>query len=154
MAVPVNADENEPASGLNKPEFRPLPAPDLAAGQPGPDWWKASDGNWYPPESRTDVGLPQAGPSATSSKSADERKALLARAIAGHVAQGGRIESQSDFQAVLVFGKPVNHVLHLIITLVTCLIWGIVWIVLVASAGESRKMIEIDAYGNVVVQRL
>lgn len=30
---------------------------------PGPGWWRASDGNWYPPENHSDA----AGPSATAS---------------------------------------------------------------------------------------
>jgi hypothetical protein len=38
------------------------------------------------------------------------------------VTQGGRVESQSDFDAVIANGKEVNHVLHAILTVFTCLI--------------------------------
>jgi hypothetical protein len=78
------------------------------------------------------------------------RKASLAQAVANAVRQGSRVESQMEFQAVLVDGKPVNHVLHLILTLVTCLAWGIVWIILVAMGGEKRYSLSIDPYGNIL----
>ena len=56
----------------------------------------------------------------TGRKSTEERKELVARTVTGQIAGGAvDVESQSDFQAVLVRGKAVNHVLHLILTLVT-----------------------------------
>ena len=52
--------------------------------------------------------------------SGDERRAALADEIRLAVSrQGYRIESQTDFQVVLVKGKRPNHVLHLILTIVT-----------------------------------
>ena len=50
----------------------------------------------------------------------------------------------------MVDGKPVNHVLHLILTLVTCLVWGIVWIILVGMGGEKRYSMSVDPYGNIL----
>lgn len=50
----------------------------------------------------------------------------------------------------MVDGKPVNHVLHLILTLVTCLVWGIVWIILVGMGGEKRYSMSVDQYGNIL----
>jgi hypothetical protein len=90
----------------------------------------------------------------TERKSSDERKARLAQTIGGQVAGGARVESQSDYQAVLVRGKPINHTLHLILTLVTCLIWGLVWIVLAITGGEKRSIASVDDFGNVSVQRM
>jgi hypothetical protein len=78
------------------------------------------------------------------------RKATLAQAVAVAVRQGARVEAQTDFQAVLVDGKPVNHVLHLILTLVTCALWAIVWIILAATGGEERYSLSVDPYGNVL----
>jgi hypothetical protein len=91
---------------------------------------------------------------ASGRKSAEERKELLARTVSSQVAAGARVESQSDFQAVVVKGKPVNHVLHLILTLVTLLTWGIVWIALAAFGGEKRSMVTVDEYGNASVQKV
>lgn len=78
------------------------------------------------------------------------RRAYLAQAVANQVRQGSRVESQMDLQAVLVDGKPVNHVLHLILTLVTCFAWAVIWIILVGVAGEKRYSLSVDAYGNIL----
>jgi hypothetical protein len=100
--------------------------------------------------------LPEQPQSAVVSgrKSPEERKELLSRTVASQVANGARVESQSDFQAVLVRGKSVNHVLHLILTLVTLFIWSIVWIALAIFGGEKRSMVTVDEYGNVAVQQV
>jgi hypothetical protein len=87
-------------------------------------------------------------------KSSEERKELLARTISGQIANGSRVESQSDFQAVVVKGKPVNHVLHLILTLVTFLLWSPVWIAMAIFGGEKRAMVTVDEYGNAAVQKV
>lgn len=89
-----------------------------------------------------------------TTKSADERRQLLAQTLQGQVARGARIESQSDYQAVTVRGKSVNHVLHLILTLVTLGFWAIVWIALAIFGGEKRFMTNVDEYGNVLVQKV
>ena len=89
----------------------------------------------------------------TAVKTPEQRKELLARAIASEIRQGARIESQSDYQAVLVKGRRPNHVLHLILTLVTFGLWAIVWILVAGFGGERRRMIEIDEYGNTNIQR-
>ena len=90
----------------------------------------------------------------TGRKTTEERKELLARTVMGQVASGARVESQSDYQAVLVRGKPVNHVLHLILTLVTVTLWGWVWIAMAIFGGEKRSMVTVDEYGNVAVQKV
>ena len=90
----------------------------------------------------------------TVKRTGDERKALLAQQIQGAVARGLRVESQSEFQAVLIEGQAVNHVLHAIITVVTCGLWGIVWIILAVTGGEKREMIVVDEFGNVQLSRL
>lgn len=90
----------------------------------------------------------------SSEKTPQERKELLARTIQGQVASGGRIESQSDFQAVIVKGKPVNNVLQLILTIVTIGFWGIVWLALLLFGGEKRSMVTVDEFGNVSVQKI
>jgi len=87
-------------------------------------------------------------------KTVDERKQLLAQTVRMAIARGGAVQSQSDFEAVILYGKPVNHILHLILCLCTCGIWWLVWIVLGLSGGEKREMIIVDEWGNVAVQRL
>lgn len=80
----------------------------------------------------------------------NDRKAALAEAVAREVAAGARVESQSDYQAVVVRGQRVNHTLHLILTLVTCSLWGIVWLILVLTGGEKRVVLQVDPYGNLL----
>ena len=87
-------------------------------------------------------------------KTPDERKAMLARHIASRLAQGRRVESQADYQAVLVRGRRPNHVLHLVLTIVTFGFWAIVWLALWIFGGEKREMIETDEWGNVSMQEL
>lgn len=87
-------------------------------------------------------------------KSAEERKELLARQVAVLVARGRRVESQSDFQAVLVQGQRPNHTLHAILTIFTACIWGIIWAVVAGTGGEKRELVEVDEYGIVNVTQL
>lgn len=87
-------------------------------------------------------------------KSLDERRAILAQQIQMAVARGGRVESQGDSMAVVVYGKPVNHILHLLLTILTAGFWIIVWIILVVSGGEKRWMITVDESGNVLNQQV
>jgi len=82
----------------------------------------------------------------------ERRRAQLAQAVAREVAGGTRVESNSDYLALLFFGKPVNHVLHLILTLVTFLLWAIVWIWVAVAGGEKRVILPGDDHGNVLCQ--
>jgi hypothetical protein len=91
---------------------------------------------------------------ASNRKTPDERKEALARLISSQVAQGFRVESQSDFQAVLVKGKNTNHVLHLILTLITFGLWAIVWIAVAVFGGEKREILSVDEWGNPTIQRM
>jgi len=93
--------------------------------------------------------LPQSG-----RKTAEERKELLARTLTTQIATGARVESQSDFQAVVLKGKPVNHTLHLILTLVTLTLWAPVWIGVAVFGGEKRSMVAVDEYGNAAVSKV
>lgn len=86
--------------------------------------------------------------------SAEDRKAILAKQVQMATVSGRRVESQSDFQAVLVLGKPVNHVLHAILTVFTCLLWGIVWLIMGLTGGEKRELVVVDEYGNVQIQHM
>jgi hypothetical protein len=97
---------------------------------------------------------PPTQPLRTKSASDKERKAILAQQLQQATARGLRIESQSEFQAVLIEGQKVNHTLHAILTVFTCLLWGIVWAIIAGTGGEKREMIVVDEFGNVQHQRL
>lgn len=79
----------------------------------------------------------------------EPRKALLAQAVANEVRGGWGVQSQTDFQAVLVKGHRPNHLLHLVLTLLTLGLWAIVWVLVTLIGGENHQVIVVDAYGNV-----
>ena len=102
-------------------------------------------------EVKTDAAAPQ---QSSTKKTAEERRALLAQAIQSQVVAGGRVESQSEFQAVVIKGHKVNHVLHFIIGFFTFFLWWIVWLVISLTGGEKRELVSVDEFGNVLVQRI
>src|SRR5262245_28944677 len=85
---------------------------------------------------------------------ADERKAALDRAIAYAASQGWRLETRSDFQATVVKGHRTNHILHLILTVITLGIWLIVWILVALLGGEKREFIAVNEIGQVSVSKV
>lgn len=87
-------------------------------------------------------------------RSLEERKELLGRHVAMLVVQQRRVESQGDFNAVLVQGHKPNHVLHLLVTLVSCGLWAPVWLGLALLSKETRELVEVDEWGNPRVQKL
>jgi len=94
-------------------------------------------------------------PQSSSRKTSEERKELMARTLQGQIAAGSRVESQSDYQAVLLKGKALNTTLHLILTLVTFGAWGLfVWLPLAIFGGEKRSMVTVDEYGNAAVAKI
>lgn len=96
----------------------------------------------------------QATSAESTPASAEDRRAALAAAIADEVRRGGRVESQSDYQAVIVHGKRVNHVLHLLLSILLIGIWLIVWLLLIVTGGEKRIIIEVDARANVTRRKV
>lgn len=90
-----------------------------------------------------------------SVKSPEQRKQVLAQQVRSLVTQGGRVESQNEFEAVVATGQPVNHTLHLIITVLTCVVlWGPVWLILTLTGGVKRSLVAVDEYGYVTVQKI
>ena len=90
----------------------------------------------------------------SSETSPQARAAVLDTEVAGWIRKGWRVESKSDFQAVMVTGRPVNHLLHLIISLLTSGLWLIVWLILTLTGGEDRELVQVDAYGNITSEEV
>jgi hypothetical protein len=86
-------------------------------------------------------------------KSAEERKAILDSALARAGGRGWRIETRSDYQAMIARGHKVNHILHLLLSIITLGLWLIVWILLGVFGGEKRAMVTVNEQGNVQEQR-
>lgn len=82
------------------------------------------------------------------------RQQRLQEALAADLARtAGRIESQTPYSAVLISGQRVNHILHLLISVLLCGLWLPVWLILGLSSGERRTVITVDACGNVLRRR-
>lgn len=77
----------------------------------------------------------------------DQQEALDAR-IAHWIKWGYRVESQSPTQAVLVTGRRPNHILHVILSVITLGLWLIVWFLVATFSGEKRKTISVSADGR------
>ena len=92
-------------------------------------------------------------PTVPATKTLEERKALLAQEIARGVTTGARVEPAGDTQSVLVRGKKVNHILHLLLGFPTLGFWWIVWIYLILTGGEKRELVQVDEYGNILRQK-
>jgi len=79
----------------------------------------------------------------------DARRAELARRVGGLAGAGWRVESQADFQVVLVKGHRPNHVLHLILSIVTLGLWLIVWLIVALVSKERRMVLTVNEAGEV-----
>jgi hypothetical protein len=80
----------------------------------------------------------------------EERREILAATVTEYVRDGYRVESQTDYQAIVVRGRRPNHLLHLILSIITIGIWFLfVWLPLMIFGGEKRRVLNVDTYGNV-----
>jgi hypothetical protein len=85
--------------------------------------------------------------------SEEERKLKLARVLAVEANHGWKVESQTDYTAVLFYGKggKINHILHLLLSIFTLGIWLIVWIIIGLTSQRKTKVISITDNGDVIV---
>jgi type III secretory pathway component EscV len=75
----------------------------------------------------------------TTRKTPDKRKEALGRAVQRQVSLGSRVESQADYQAILITGRS-NRILHLV--------------TLGLSGAEHRTSVSVDESGNTNLQAL
>lgn len=127
------------------------PASPSATPQPAQPWLSASPAAQPAAPVYSSASPDQLRP---GEKSVWERKTMLAQHVQHEVAKGGRVESQNDTTAVMVYGSPVNNVLHLILTLITAGLWLLIWIPVAIFGGERRKMLVVDEFGNVQMQKV
>jgi hypothetical protein len=125
-------------TGGDSPEETPAPP-----AEPTPEVAPA------PPTEPSAQAAAPAPDTSSPAKSAEERKANLDRRLSQSASQGWRIENRSDFQATIAKGKPIHHILHLILTIITAGLWAIVWILLAIFGGVKRRLLTIDEFGNI-----
>ncbi|SPM41239.1 hypothetical protein MNAB215_3444 [Mycobacterium numidiamassiliense] len=90
-------------------------------------------------------------PHYASTLSLDQRSEILEEAISNHY-PWARVESRTPTQAVLFLGGGVSgwaHAMCALLTVVTCGLFGIIWLVVAATSPERRAYVAVDSYGNV-----
>ena len=87
--------------------------------------------------------------------SIEERRQALSNAVFATVASlQGRVESQTDTTATVASGTKPNHTLHLILTVLTCGFWGLIWIAVAFTQKEHRVALTVNEFGQVMTQTL
>ena len=80
----------------------------------------------------------------------DQRAAIMEQALRDLTFRGYRTETVDGPRAIISMGEPVNHVLHVLVTVFTCGLWLPIWLLLIALGGVKRRHIHIDEYGNLI----
>jgi hypothetical protein len=84
----------------------------------------------------------------TTPHSIEERSRILHKHVILEASYGWKLEVETEFEAVLSRGKRVNHILHLLLSLLTLGFWIIPWAIMTAGSGEKRETISVDECGN------
>lgn len=86
--------------------------------------------------------------------SSERRQEILSYNIRAYAVDGYILESRGEYDAIIYRQSRVNHVLHAVLTILTC-IWGLVWIIVVACAKKpERHMIWVDESGESGIRRI
>jgi len=80
-----------------------------------------------------------------------QQSTALQSAVQSYSSKGWTPTFVGDTQASLRRGKRPNHILHLILTILTFGIWGIVWAVLAIGMRERTVTIIVDTSGQVQI---
>jgi hypothetical protein len=97
--------------------------------------------------------LPQ--PVSSEPLSDTERERILEEAVAGRVQTGETVVHRQAFSTTLRSdpGKP-SHLLHLILTILTLVLWLIPWVIISASSKARHSVIAVDEHGRATLRRL
>jgi hypothetical protein len=73
-----------------------------------------------------------------------ERRDALDGAIRRALERGARLDSRTDYSAVLVVVNRPNHLLHLMLSIATFGIWLLAWLLVVLRGNEARIQVSVD----------
>ena len=79
---------------------------------------------------------------------------ILEKALQKAIHDGFRIESQTERSAVVIRGRPTNHVFHLVMFIITSTFWWPVWLFFTIRNRTQRQLIVVDEFGNVDVTKV
>ena len=88
----------------------------------------------------------------STERSDSERKSILEKQIIFYASAGWSLETQTEFAAVMSSGKRLNHILHLLLSIVTFGFWLIVWLFLLMVNRITKLTISIDKFGNTTIE--
>lgn len=84
--------------------------------------------------------------------SSQERSAILSHEISKYISKGFQLveKNESNFSAILHRdAEKTNHILHLILTLVTCFLWIFIWGgIALTRKGAWTADIFVDEFGK------
>lgn len=84
----------------------------------------------------------------------EKRRAILRDEVQRCQAVGHDMVADNGFEVVMKRGHRPNHVLHLILSLITLGIWAVlVWLPIGLFGGEKRYVLRVDEHGQVVRTR-
>lgn len=81
--------------------------------------------------------------------SPEQRQQMLGMAVNAEVVRGASIREMDQTSAVLLKKDEVNHILHLLLTVFTCGLWAIIWLLAAASARVHMYRLVVDEFGIV-----
>jgi hypothetical protein len=87
------------------------------------------------------VGAGSETPSHPQKKTPEERRALFAQAVADEERHGWRVESQEDFQAVMVRRRRGVYLIQLLLT-------ALMSPQAESIGGDKREILSVDEYGS------
>ena len=73
--------------------------------------------------------------------------------VANEVRKDWRVQSQTEFQAVMEKGKRTSHGLHVFLSIVTVGLWVPVWVAVWYLNRDQNEVINVDSYGNVNIAK-
>ena len=80
------------------------------------------------------------------------RERLLAQVVDDLTLQGCDVKLKSQFRVVVARRRPVNHFLHLILTVLTVGVWGLIWLIMAIARKDDLTAYEVDRQGHVWLQ--
>jgi hypothetical protein len=153
---PQQPDPNQSVHPQWPPARQPLSDPTTQQMPPGGYQQPGQPPQWTPTQ-QIPTGYPPPGlqspPRVPPAPSPATQTAALQHAIALSSARGWRLEGTSPGVATMVSGHRPNHILHLLLTIFTCGLWAIAWIIIAATVTEKRLTIVADLDGNITYPR-
>jgi hypothetical protein len=77
-----------------------------------------------------------------------QRADVLDQQLLKVVGNGGQVLTRTSTEAVVDVGTPVNHILHLLISVLLCGLWLPVWFFISTTNGARRITLMVDEYGE------